>query len=85
MQGVSGWDIYMAQRGYVIFTLDSRGSANRGHAFESVIHRNLGVHEMEDQVKGVEYLKSLPFVDGERIGVHGWSYGGFMTTNLICS
>ena len=81
--GVGGWDIYMAQRGYVIFTLDSRGSANRGHAFESVIHRNLGINEMADQVKGVEFLKALPYVDADRIGVHGWSYGGFMTTNLI--
>lgn len=83
--GVGGWDIYMAQRGYVIFTLDSRGTSNRGHAFESVIHRNLGVQEMADQVKGVEFLKSLPYVDAGRIGVHGWSYGGFMTTNLILS
>lgn len=78
-----GWDIYMAQRGYVIFTVDSRGSANRGAEFENVIHRNLGVNEMADQVKGAEFLKSLPFVDPERIGVHGWSYGGFMTTNLM--
>lgn len=83
--GVGGWDIYMAQRGYVLFTVDSRGSANRGHAFESVIHRNLGVNEMADQVKGVEFLKSLPYVDANRIGVHGWSYGGFMTTNLLLS
>lgn len=83
--GVGGWDIYMAQRGYVVFTLDSRGSANRGQAFENVIHRNLGVNEMADQVKGVEFLKSLPYVDADRIGVHGWSYGGFMTTNLMCS
>lgn len=81
--GARGWDIYMAQRGYVVFTVDSRGSANRGHAFESVIHRNLGVNEMADQMKGVEFLQSLPYVDAERIGVHGWSYGGFMTTNLI--
>lgn len=83
--GVRGWDIYMAQRGYVVFTLDSRGSANRGHAFESVIHRNLGVNEMADQIKGTEFLKTLPYVDATRIGVHGWSYGGFMTTNLILS
>lgn len=83
--GAGGWDIYMAQRGYVLFTLDSRGSANRGHAFESVIHRNLGVNEMADQVKGVDFLTSLPYVDAARIGVHGWSYGGFMTTNLMLS
>jgi dipeptidyl-peptidase 4 len=83
--GVGGWDIYMAQRGYVVFTLDSRGTSNRGHAFESIIHRNLGVNEMADQVKGVDFLKSLPYVDADRIGVHGWSYGGFMTTNLMLS
>lgn len=81
--GARGWDIYMALKGYVMFTIDSRGSANRGHAFESVIHRNLGINEMADQVKGVEFLKSLPYVDPDRIGVHGWSYGGFMTTNLM--
>lgn len=85
MGGVSGWDIYMARRGYVIFTVDGRGSANRGHAFESVIHRQLGVNEMADQVKGVEFLKTKPYVDPDRIGVHGWSFGGFMTTNLMCS
>ena len=85
MGGVSGWDIYMARRGYAIFTVDSRGSANRGHAFETVIHRNLGVNEMADQVKGVEFLKKKSFIDKDRIGVHGWSYGGFMTTNLMCS
>lgn len=83
MNGARGWDLYMAQRGYVMFTLDSRGTSNRGYAFESVIHRNLGVHEMADQVKGVEFLKSLPYVDADRVGVHGWSYGGFMTTNLM--
>lgn len=85
MNGVRGWDIYMAQRGYVILTVDSRGSANRGFEFESVIHRNLGVNEMADQIKGADFLKSLPYVDADRIGVHGWSYGGFMTTNLMLS
>lgn len=85
LNGTRGWDIYMAQRGYIVFTVDGRGSANRGHAFESVIHRNLGVNEMADQMKGVEFLKSQPFVDADRIGVHGWSYGGFMTTNLMLS
>lgn len=62
MADARGWDIYMAQQGYVIFTVDSQGSANRGAAFEQVIHRNLGVNEMADQMKGVEFLKSLPFV-----------------------
>ncbi len=77
------WDNYMAQEGYIVFTVDSRGSANRGLAFEAAIHRNLGIAEMADQMKGVEYLKSLPYVDADRIGVHGWSYGGFLTTNLM--
>lgn len=83
MADTRGWDIYMAQQGYVIFTLDNRGSGNRGAAFEQVIHRNLGVNEMADQMKGVEFLKSLPYVDGDKLGVHGWSFGGFMTTNLM--
>lgn len=78
-----GWDLYMASRGYVILTVDNRGSANRGLNFENVIHRQLGVEEMKDQMKGVELLKSLPYVDVNRLGVHGWSFGGFMTTNLM--
>lgn len=78
-----GWDLYMAQKGYVMLTVDSRGSDNRGLAFENCTFRHLGVEEMKDQVKGVEFLKSLSYVDGERIGVHGWSFGGFMTTNLM--
>ncbi|MCC8143187.1 MAG: S9 family peptidase [Tannerellaceae bacterium] len=81
--GTRGWDLYMAQRGYIVFTVDSRGSANRGLEFENVIFRQLGTCEMEDQMKGIDYLCSLPYVDKERIGVHGWSYGGFMTTNLM--
>ena len=68
---------------YIIFTLDNRGSANRGFAFESAIHRNLGDVEIEDQLTGVNYLKSLYYVDAKRIAVNGWSYGGFMTTSLM--
>ncbi|MDR0393945.1 MAG: DPP IV N-terminal domain-containing protein [Tannerella sp.] len=83
MNGAGGWDLYMARRGYIMFTVDNRGSANRGFEFESVIHRRLGEVEMADQMKGIDFLKSLPYVDTERIGVHGWSYGGFMTTNLM--
>jgi dipeptidyl aminopeptidase/acylaminoacyl peptidase len=83
MNGVGGWDLYMALRGYVMFTVDGRGSADRGFEFESAIHRQLGVCEMADQMQGVDFLKSLSFVDGNRLGVHGWSYGGFMTTNLM--
>lgn len=79
------WEIYMAQRGYVIFVVDNRGSENRGFEFESCTHRHLGDIEMQDQLEGVKFLKSLPYVDADRIGVHGWSFGGFMTTNLICS
>ncbi len=74
---------YMAQQGYIIFTLDNRGTANRGFAFESDIHRQLGVLESEDQLSGVQYLKSLPYVDQSRIGLDGWSYGGFMTLTLL--
>lgn len=80
---VRGWDIYMAQQGYVVLTLDNRGSCNRGLEFENCTFRRLGEEEMKDQLKGVELLKSLPYVDGNRLGVHGWSYGGFMTTNLM--
>lgn len=81
--GAGGWDIYMAQLGYVMLTVDNRGSANRGLEFENCTHRQLGTEEMKDQMQGVELLKSLGFVDENRIGVHGWSFGGFMTTNLM--
>ena len=77
------WEYYMANRGYVLFILDNRGSGDRGFDFESCTHRQLGKIEMEDQMKGVEKLTSLPYVDAKRIGVHGWSFGGFMTTNLM--
>ena len=78
-----GWDIYMAQKGYVMLTLDNRGSSNRGLVFENCTFRQLGTEEVKDQMKGVELLKSLPYVDASRLGVHGWSFGGFMTTNLM--
>ena len=81
--GASLFLYYMAQEGYIIFTLDNRGSENRGRDFEQAIFRNLGGIEVEDQSRGVEYLKSLPYVDAERIGVNGWSYGGFMTISLM--
>lgn len=76
------WQYYMASKGYIAFTVDNRGSANRGKSFENAIHRQLGVVETADQLKGIDYIKSLPYVDANRIGVHGWSYGGFMTLNL---
>lgn len=81
--GASGWMFWMAEQGYIIYTLDNRGSSNRGKAFESQIHRQLGTVEIEDQMTGVEYLKSLPYVDADRMAVHGWSFGGFMTTSLM--
>ena len=77
------WETYMAQKGYVLFILDNRGSENRGRDFEQATFRNLGQEEMKDQMKGVEFLKSLPYVDMDRLGVHGWSFGGFMTTSLM--
>jgi dipeptidyl-peptidase-4 len=77
------WYDYLTQNGYIVFTMDGRGSSNRGFQFESAIHRQLGTLEMEDQLTGVSYLKSLPYVDANRMGVHGWSYGGFMTTSLM--
>ncbi|WP_216616502.1 S9 family peptidase [Marinifilum caeruleilacunae] len=83
MGGSRLWEQYMAQNGYLLYILDNRGSANRGKEFEAVIHRQCGQPEMADQMKGVEFLKTLPYVDADKIGVHGWSYGGFMTISLI--
>ena len=73
---------YLAQEGFLVFTLDNRGSADRGEAFEQCIHRQCGQCEMRDQMVGIEWLKTLPYVDAERIGSDGWSYGGFMSTSL---
>ena len=77
------WETYMAQKGYILFILDNRGSEDRGRDFEQATFRHLGQVEMRDQMSGVNYLKSLPYVDADRIGVHGWSFGGFMTTSLM--
>ena len=77
------WETYMAQKGYIVFILDNRGSENRGRDFEQVTFRQLGQVEMKDQMQGVAYLKSLPYVDADRLGVHGWSFGGFMTISLM--
>jgi dipeptidyl-peptidase-4 len=77
------WFQYMAEHGYVVFSIDGRGSDNRGKAFEQAIHRQIGTPEMEDQLEGVDYLKSKSWIDATRLGVHGWSYGGFMTTSLM--
>src|ERR1035437_494577 len=83
MGGGNAWFQLLAAKGYVLFTLDNHGTSNRGFAFESIVHRNLGTIEIEDQMVGVDYLKSLPFVDASRMAVDGWSYGGFMTVSLM--
>ena len=77
------WYEFMAQKGYIIFTMDGRGSSNRGLKFEQAVFRHLGEVEMKDQLKGVEYLKSLPYVNADQLGIHGWSFGGFMTTSFM--
>ena len=79
------WEMYMAQRGYIVYVQDNRGSQNRGLEYEQTIHRQCGQAEMADQMEGIRMLMELPFVDSDRIGVHGWSYGGFMTISLITS
>jgi dipeptidyl-peptidase-4 len=83
LYGANLWMHWMANQGYIVFTLDNHGSGERGFAFESQIHRKLGDVEMEDQLLGVDFLNSLPYVDGKRMAVHGWSFGGFMTTSLM--
>lgn len=83
LDGANLWMYWMAEQGYLVFTVDNRGSENRGVAFEKVVHRRLGVNEIDDQMKGVDYLKSLPYVDANRLAVHGWSFGGFMTSSIM--
>jgi dipeptidyl-peptidase 4 len=77
------WHQLMAQKGYIIFSLDNRGSGGRGHAFEEPIHYHLGAIELSDQLDGVNYLKTLPYVNADRIGIWGWSYGGHMTLHAM--
>ena len=81
--GSRSWETYMAQKGYIVFILDNRGSENRGRDFEQATFRQLGQIEMQDQMKGVAFLRTLPYVDMSRLGVHGWSFGGFMTISLM--
>ncbi|MBD0403007.1 DPP IV N-terminal domain-containing protein [Flammeovirga sp. EKP202] len=81
--GAALWMQKAAQDGYIIYTVDSRGTENRGKDFEQATHLKLGTEEVKDQLLGVEYLKSLPYVDVERMAIHGWSFGGFMTTSLM--
>ena len=77
------WETYMAQKGYIVFILDNRGSEYRGRDFEQATFHQLGQVEMQDQIMGVEFLKKQPYVDMDRLGVHGWSFGGFMTISLM--
>ncbi len=81
--GSRSWETYMAQKGYVLFILDNRGSENRGRDFEQATFRRLGQVEMRDQMKGVEFLRTQAYVDTTQLGVHGWSFGGFMTISLM--
>lgn len=81
--GTDLWYNYMAQRGYIVFTLENRGTPLRGAAFEQATFRQLGEVEMQDQITGVKWLMKQRYVDKDRMGVYGWSYGGFMTTSLM--
>jgi dipeptidyl-peptidase 4 len=81
--GADLWLHHMAQQGYVVFTLDNRGSAHRGLEFEQATFRKLGTVEVADQLKGIEYLKKQPYIDTTRMGLHGWSFGGFITTSVM--
>jgi dipeptidyl-peptidase 4 len=77
------WMHRLANQGYVVLSVDGRGSAYRGHAFESALHRRLGDVEMQDQLAAIRFAKSQGWADSTRIGVYGWSYGGFMATSLM--
>ena len=83
LYNAQGWELYLASRGYVVFVLDPRGSKNRGREFEQSIFRHLGVLSEADLIKGAEWLKSQPWIDPSRIGVYGWSFGGYMALNLL--
>ena len=83
LSGASLWMNYFAEKDYLVFTLDGRGSSSRGKKFEQAIHRQLGTVEMEDQMAGVEWLRSQAYVDESKMAIHGWSFGGFMTTSMM--
>lgn len=83
LRGSNLWMQYMAQNGFVVFTIDNRGSAYRGQKFESATYRKLGQVESEDQMVGIRWLKKQAIVDSTKIGIHGWSFGGFMTTRMM--
>ncbi len=81
--GIRMWEMLMAQKGYVVYVQDNRGTQNRGAAFEKAINRRCGQAEMADQMVGIRALMEQPWIDSSRVGVHGWSYGGFMTISLM--
>lgn len=81
--GASHWMFAAAERGYLVWTVDGHGTPYRGRDFERIIHRQLGIVEAKDQLRGVDYLKTMPYVDADRIAVHGWSFGGHMTTAML--
>ena len=83
LAGAPLWMYWLAEQGYIVATIDNRGSANRGIEFEQSTFRQLGTVEMDDQKKFIEYLSDLPYIDKERMGIHGWSFGGFMTMNMM--
>ncbi len=83
MAGANLWLHFMATQGYVVCRIDGHGTPNRGIAWEQSIHRRLGTVEIDDQLAALEAVKALPYIDGERVGLHGWSYGGFMTASLM--
>ncbi len=83
LDGANLWMYWLAEQGYLVWTVDNRGSAHRGRDFEHVIHGKLGEAEIADQLKGIDYLKTLPYVDANKLALHGWSYGGFMTTSMM--
>ncbi|NND57732.1 MAG: S9 family peptidase, partial [Xanthomonadales bacterium] len=80
---LDGFNQVLARNGYVVFTLDNRGTSERGKAFEDVIYRSMGDFEVRDQLQGLKWLKSQSYVDADNVGVHGWSYGGYMTLMLL--
>jgi dipeptidyl-peptidase-4 len=77
------WHQMMASKGYIIVSIDNRGTGARGAAFKKATYRDLGKYETEDQISGAKYLATLPYVDAKRIGIHGWSYGGYMSSLCI--
>lgn len=84
MAGANLWLHFMATQGYVVCRVDGHGTPNRGIAWEQAIHRRLGTVEIDDQIAALDAVKALPYVDANRVGLHGWSYGGFMTASLMC-